>query len=156
MTFSTRGSTSTIFAAGLIAGCLDLTAAIITTLARGRAPAGMFRAIASGLLGASAFQGGNTTASLGVFLHFLIAFIWATIYYLASRKLKFLVSQAVVSGILFGSFVYFFMQHVVLPLSAVTFKPKFSFLTGLLVHIVCVGSPIALIVKRYSPELRSS
>lgn len=151
MTNNPRGNASrTILWAGLIAGCLDLTAAIITTLARGRKPSGMFQAIASGLLGASSFQGGTKTAVLGVFLHFLIAFIWALVYYLASRKVLFLVSQAFVSGILYGAFVYFFMQWVVLPLSAVTFKPTFNVVTGLLVHILCVGLPIALTVKMKS------
>ncbi len=148
MTPSRRGSSSTrtILWAGLIAGCLDLTAAIITTLVNGRKPTAMFRAIASGVLGASSFQGGSKTAALGVLLHFVIAFSWATVYYLASTKLRFLLSQAVVSGVFYGAFVYFFMQHVVLPLSAVTFKPRFHLVTGLLVHIVCVGLPIALTV----------
>lgn len=139
-----------ILLAGLVAGCLDLTAAIITTVSRGRKPSGMFQAIASGVLGPDSFRGGTKTAALGVFLHFVIAFGAAVVYYLASRKLTFMVHQALISGVLYGTAVYFFMQRVVLPLSAVTFKPSFALVTGLLVHIFCVGLPIALIIKKYS------
>ncbi len=146
-------SAKTVFWAGLLAGCLDLAAAIITTMVRGGRPSRMFQAIASGVLGANSFQGGSRTAALGIFLHFVIALIWATVYYLASRRLSFLVSQAVIFGVLYGVIVYFFMQWVVLPLSAVLFRPSLRpsvLITGVLVHIFCVGLPIALTVRRLS------
>ena len=142
---------------GLIAGVLDITAAIITTLAYGRSPARMLQGIASGLLGARSFEGGLKTSALGLFLHFVIAFGATIVYYAASRKLTFLVRQAVVSGILYGIAVYFFMQLVVIPLSAIAsrapFRP-FQLALGLIVHILCVGLPIALVVRRFSTTTR--
>jgi uncharacterized membrane protein YagU involved in acid resistance len=42
----------------------------------------------------------------------------ATVYYLAGRKLTFLVSRAVLCGLIYGVLVYLFMHIVVLPLSA--------------------------------------
>lgn len=137
----------------LIAGTMDITAAIITTLAYGRSPARMLQGIASGVLGTRSFEGGLKTSVLGLLLHFVIAFGATVVYYAASRKLTFLVRQAVVSGILYGIAVYFFMQLVVIPLSAIAsrapFRP-FQLALGLIVHMLCVGLPIALVVRHYS------
>lgn len=137
----------------LIAGTMDITAAIITTLAYGRSPARMLQGIASGVLGTRSFEGGLKTSVLGLLLHFVIAFGATVVYYAASRKLTFLVRQAVVSGILYGIAVYFFMQLVVIPLSAIAsrapFRP-FQLALGLIVHILCVGLPIALVIRHYS------
>jgi uncharacterized membrane protein YagU involved in acid resistance len=108
--------------------------------------------IASGILGLKSYSGGTRTAALGVVLHFVIALGAATVYYLASRKLTFLVSRAVLCGLIYGALVYLFMHIVVLPLSAV---PKgdtpfvyraFEFVE----HWFCVGLPIALSVRHYS------
>ncbi|HET6890775.1 MAG TPA: hypothetical protein VFH31_06710 [Pyrinomonadaceae bacterium] len=159
-TAQSKGSASkAILWGGLIAGVLDITAAIITTLAYGRSPARMLRGIASGVLGARSFEGGLKTSALGLLLHFVIAFGATIVYYAASRKLTFLVRQAVISGILYGIAVYFFMQLVVIPLSAVPSRAPFrptQVALGLIVHILCVGLPIALVVRHYSKELTSS
>jgi len=143
----------TILMAGLIAGVLDITAAIVTTLLRGRPPLRMLQSIASGVLGLDSYNGGLKTSALGLVLHFVIATGWAAVFYVASRKLTFLVRQAIVSGLLYGIVVYFFMQLVVLPLSAFPHKVTFNLsglLIGLGVHMLCVGLPISLTVRRYS------
>ena len=136
---------------GLIAGALDITAAFVLNVKVG--PMRVLRGIASGLLGASAAQGGVGTALLGLLLHFVIAFGAAAVYYTASRKLTFLVQQAIVCGLLYGIAVYWFMNLVVLPLSAFPRKVQFhasGVAIGLIVHMLCVGLPIALAVRRYS------
>jgi len=138
---------------GLAVGVLDGLAAVILTLLYGRSPGRMFQYIASGLIGSASLQGGNATVLLGVSLHFLIAFIWATIYYVASLKLPALIRRPLISGPIYGVVVYFAMQIIVLPLSAIR-KPPFSFaaplqmLQGIIVHILCVGLPIALLARR--------
>lgn len=138
---------------GLVAGALDLTAALVTNGFRGMSPVRLLQLIASGLLGADSYNGGFKTASLGVVLHFVIALGAAAVYYAASRKLTFLVRHAIVAGLLYGVAVYFFMNLVVLPLSAfphkVSFRPALL-VTGLIVHMLCVGLPIALVTRRYS------
>lgn len=152
---STEGSKpyKTILLAGLIAGVLDLTAALVTGGWRGVNPKRLLQAIASGLLGLDSYTGGLRTAALGVVLHFIIATAAAAFFYLASRKLAFLERQAIVSGLLYGIAVYFFMNLVVLPVSAFPHKVSFtpsSLVTGLVVHMLCVGLPISLTVRRYS------
>jgi len=142
-----------IWWAGLIAGTLDLTAAFVSAGLRGRGPVQILHSIASGLLGAASFRGGFATAALGAALHFVIAFGAAAVYYAASRQIKLLVRQAVVCGLIYGVAVYAFMNLVVLPLSAISFKPAYppaALVTGLIIHMLCVGLPIALVVRRFS------
>ena len=143
-----------ILIGGLIAGTLDLSYAFIYSyVRRSTRPAVVLQAVASGALGIKAYAGGVKIDLLGLVFHFLIAIIAAAVFYLASRKLRFLVTQAVISGILFGICVYFFMNFVVLPLSAIPFKvshPWPSLIGGLLIHMFGIGLPIALVVRRYS------
>jgi hypothetical protein len=59
---------------GLAAGVLDFIGAWVSNASRGVTPLRIAQSIASGVLGAKAFQGGFKTAALGVGLHFIITF----------------------------------------------------------------------------------
>jgi hypothetical protein len=136
-----------IFVGGLIAGILDLSSAFISF------GAGVPRAIAAGLLGRAAFQGGPATYVLGIALHFFIAISAAAIYYAASRKLAFLKEHAFVCGAFYGIAVFLVMNLVVLPLSALHVRGPFplaKLIQGLLVHMILIGLPIALSVRQFS------
>jgi uncharacterized membrane protein YagU involved in acid resistance len=142
-----------IFWGGLIAGTLDILAAFVNSGLRGVSPTRVLQSIASGLLGADSFKGGFATAALGLVLHFFIATTATAVYYVASRKLKVLVDQAVVCGLAYGIPVYLMMNLIVLPLSAIPFKISHApanVATGVLILMFCVGLPIALVVRRYS------
>ena len=142
---------------GLLAGVLDLTAACVNSGLSGVSPVRVFQAIASGLLGAQSYRGGAATAALGVFLHFVIAFGATFFYYLASRRIKFLINQPYISGILYGIAVYCFMQLVVLPLSSFPGRGRFELtqaVVGLIIHAHFVGLPVALVVRHYSKSER--
>jgi hypothetical protein len=148
-----RASQAIVFS-GLAVGVLDGLAASINASLIGTSPVRVWQYVASGLLGPSSFNGGNSTALLGVFLHFCVAFIAATVYYFASLRFPVLIRRAVICGILYGVAVYFFMGRVVVSLSAARRFP-FSLsglLTGLFIHIICVGLPIALITSRAAKE----
>jgi hypothetical protein len=152
MPIDTPRSFTPILAAGLLCGTMDITAAFITWMPRGVSARIILQGIASGLLGPSAFQGGGATSALGLFLHYFIAFSWATIFYLASRVFPVLITRAIPFGILYGIFVYLGMYWVVMPLSRFHRGP-FSWsnaVIAIFTHIVCVGLPIALMVRRYS------
>lgn len=141
-----------IFWAGLLCGVLDITAAFVTWAPKGISPARILRGIAGGLLGPRASQGGAATAALGLAIHFLIAFSAAAVFYAISRRVGFLIEQAVLSGVLYGVAVYLFMYWVVVPLSRLPRRP-FSWtptIIAVVTHIVCVGLPIALVVRRFS------
>jgi hypothetical protein len=140
-----------IFVGGAIVGILDLLYAIVVYSPHH--PIRIPQAVASGLLGRDSFNGGATSAVLGVFLHFVIAFGAATTYYLASRKIPFLTQRAVLAGMIFGALVYGFMHLVVLPLSAAPHghSPLIYKVCEFVEHWFFVGLPIALSVRRYSP-----
>ena len=142
-----------IFWGGLIAGTLDICAAFVSAWLRaGVGPARVLHSVASGLLGPDAFQGGAKIAFLGLVLHFLIATIWTVVFYLASRKLLFLIERPVTFGLVYGIVVYLFMNFIVLPLSRVTLRPVplSGRIIGLLIIMFCIGLPISLIVRRFS------
>ncbi len=147
--FSMQGSKPllAIFVGGLIAGALDLTSAFLTF------GWGVPRAIAGGLLGRTAFQGGPGTYVLGVLLHFFIACSAAAIYYAASRVLGFMTEHPVVCGMFYGIAIFLVMNLVVLPLSALHARGPYrlgGLIQGLLVHMVIIGLPIALSVRQFS------
>ncbi len=142
-----RGSFQAVLKGGLLAGVLDIAAAFLVYGIRGAKPIRILQSIASGLLGAKAFEGGLATAALGGLLHFFIACGWAVLYYGASRRLAVLSSRPVLSGIAYGAAVYFLMNLVVLPLSAFPGRAFTLDVVILAVHMIFVGLPIALSVS---------
>lgn len=154
MTTRAPSGLAPILLGGLIAGTFDITyACIFSYVRRGTRPVVILQSVASGVFGQSAFTGGLKMAAMGLLFHFLIATIAAAVYYLASRKLRFLITQAVVCGILFGICVYLFMNWVVLPLSNIPFKMAYpwpALIGGLLIHMFGIGLPIALVVRKFS------
>lgn len=132
---------------GGTAGTLDLLQACL--LFGWRVPL----AIAAGLLGQHAFQGGAGTYVLGVLLHFFIACSAAGVFYGASRKLRFMTEYPLVCGLFFGAAVQEVMNLVVLPLSALHSRGPYALkdlILGLLVHMVVIGLPIAYSVRRFA------
>jgi len=132
---------------GLIAGSIDLLQACI--LFGWDIPL----AIAGGLLGKQAFQGGAATYALGVFLHFFIALSAASVYYGASRKLVFLREYPLICGLFFGAAVNEVMNLVVLPLSALHARGPYrlhDLILGLVVHMIVIGLPISYSVRRFA------
>jgi len=132
---------------GLIAGTLDLTQAFI--LFGRRVPL----AVAAGLLGEKAFQGGAGTYVLGVCLHFFIACSATAVFYVVSRRLTFLTEHPLVCGLFYGIAVELVMGYIVLPLSALHDTGPYSLhdlWQGLIVHMIIVGLPISFSVRRFA------
>ena len=143
----------TILYGGLVVGVLDiLDAMTFFGIGYSFTPIRVLQSVAGGLLGRATFSGGPKTALLGLLLHFLIAFILATIYYLASSILPLLTRHAVPAGLLYGVAVYFVMSYVVVPHSA--YGPRSApvpwpvFLNGIIGHALLVGLPMAFIARR--------
>ena len=145
----------TILAAGLTAGVLDILAAIlvyavILNIATAKS---VLQSIASGIHGKEAYNGGWSTAILGLAIHFMIALIFAAIFVLLYPNLKKLIPNAVVLGILYGCLVWLIMNCLVVPFSAIGRWPKWNFgfthlPLAVLILIVCVGLPISLITAK--------
>ncbi len=148
-----------ILNAGALAGAIDITAASVQAGLAGRTPMRMLQGIASGWLGKATTHYGWWSAALGLVSHFFIATTWAAIYWLLSRRVKLLTRQPWIFGALFGVFVYFFMQEVVIPLSAIHRHLPVTaqnLIKGLLIHITCVGWPIAFVIRAHTPRRDTS
>jgi hypothetical protein len=145
------GALPAIVFAGLLCGVLDITAAFVTWALQGVPPVRILQGIAGGLLGPESFQGGMATAALGGALHFLIAFSAAAVFYAASRKIDFMTERPILSGILYGVCVYVVMYWIVMPLSRMHSTHTLArTMVAIVTHMVCVGLPISLMVRRYS------
>jgi hypothetical protein len=153
-----------IFWGGFWCGVLDFTSAVTAWHSRGATIRSVGQSVASGLVGRPyALAGGWGTATLGIFLHFVIAFGAATVFVLASRKLRFLTEHPIISGLIYGELVFFFMNMVVLPLSALhtpplrwtSFSPFPALISGIVGHPFLVGLPIALAARKYAPAIRA-
>ena len=144
----------TIVFGGLAIGILDfLDASIFFPAYYGITFQQVWWGPASGILGRDAARsGGWNTALLGILMHFTVAFCIATVYYIFSRSIPFLVKHPIISGIVFGVIANYVMQCVVIPLSArggspsaVFSEPVGSMLNSILGHALLVGLPVALI-----------
>ena len=140
-----------IATAGLVVGVLDISSAFVIWWQRSVALQRGLQGIAAGLLGTKSYRGGIATAGLGLALHFFVAFVVVSIFYLASRKLRFLTKRSFVSGVSYGIGVYVVMYWIVLPTAFPTFRHRLSNeLLELAIHICLIGLPTAFIVRRYS------
>ena len=105
--------------------------------------------IAAGLIGKRAIHGGAGMWVLGMGLHFFISCIWATVYYLASRKLPFLTEYPLICGLNFGVWVELFMKLVVLPLSGLHATEPIG-IQDLAGKALLFGLPVAYSVRQFA------
>jgi hypothetical protein len=131
---------------GALCGTFDAIAASTSAAMLGTSPVRMWKYVASGLLGQNALQGSSRIALVGLLLHFLIAFIWATIFCLAALFISWVLRRPAVVGIIYGIAIYTIMNLVVLPLSAAPKRQvtKLGVFIQLIIHMLFVGLPIAL------------
>jgi len=140
---------SAILLGGLLGGAGDFFFAFIFYGWKIR----VFQSVAAGLIGREAAFGGDIpTFLLGVVLHFLIAFIWAALFWALSRKLPGLVRHAIPAGLAYGLVIFYGMNSVVLPLSALHTKawPPAWAPWPIAGHLFLVGLPIALAARKFS------
>jgi hypothetical protein len=152
-----------ILYAGLVAGVLDITAACVNArLLAGFPPGHVLQSVAGGLLGRGSYNGGFATAALGLAMHFTMALTVAAIFYALSRRFSLPrnVLGAVAVGILYGAAVFAVNNFATAPFlswvrslylhTPVLFKPPMGW-SQLVIHLFCVGLPIALVMRQYSP-----
>jgi hypothetical protein len=151
-----------ILYAGAIVGVLDITAACINArVVAGFTPARVLKGVAGGLLGRSALEGGFATATLGLVMHFMMALTVATIFYALSRRFSLpnKLLGVVAVGMLYGAAVFAVNNFATTPFlswvrslyldTPVLFKPPMGW-SQLVIHLFCVGLPIALVMRQCS------
>jgi len=154
-----------ILYAALLVGVLDITAACINAgVAYGFGPLRLLKGVAGGLLGRSAIQGGFATAALGLAMHFTMALTVTTIFYALSRRLPLpqKLWGVVAVGLLYGAAVFAVNNFASAPFlswvrslylhTPILFRPPMGW-WQLIIHLFCVGLPIALVMHRYAPAI---
>jgi hypothetical protein len=145
----------TVLLAGCVAATIDIVFAFVFfgwTL--GITPVRVLQSVATGWYGRASFEGGLTTAAVGLVSHYFILIVAAWFYYLASRRLSLLNRAPLVSGIAFGVAVYIAMTFVIVPLSATPARAlTLSIVSAgqFLIHPV-IGIAIAMIVRNRGPD----
>jgi hypothetical protein len=142
---------ATIAKSAIVAGLLDATAGVIVYfIFKGLNPIQVLQFIASGVYGASAFQGGLLLAGAGLVFHFVIAFAFASAFFFVYPLIGLLRKSPIITGLLYGLFMWAFMNLLVLPNSAMGATP-FTIVSVIEIvwHMALVGLPMALITDRY-------
>ena len=154
MSSNTARTARLVILAGVVGATCDITYAILYYGWRGISAERILQTVASGLLGKASYDGGWPTAALGLACHYAIVIVAAALFHAVARRWDWLRREPVTAGLAYGVAIYALMNFVVLPLSAYPFPLRFPLLTtatGLLVHMVGVGLPIALITRRAHP-----
>jgi uncharacterized membrane protein YagU involved in acid resistance len=157
MTTATQTTTNqataaaTIAKSAIVAGLLDATAGVIVYfIFKGLNPVQVLQYIASGVFGAAAFQGGLLMAGAGLVFHFIIAFAFAGAFFIVYPRIGLLRKSPVITGLLYGLFMWCFMNLLVLPNSAIGHVPFTTVsILEIIWHMALVGLPVALITEKY-------
>lgn len=140
-----------ILVAGAVAGALDIAYAFTIWGFKDVPPTAILMAIASGLFGRAAFAGGLPMAAAGAALHFMMTTIMAAVFARAATAVPLLARRPIVAGAGYGVGIYIVMNYVVVPLSRAApggDQPLAFLISGIAVHMLLVGVPIALITTR--------
>lgn len=149
-----NSKTKTILSAGLIAGTFDIVAAITVYAIILEKTSGIkiLQSIASAIFKKETYSGGSLMALCGLVLHYLIALSFAWFYFIIYPHLSFLKKSTIISGFLYGIFVWIIMNLIVLPIAFPVLPEKhldFPLLLSILILMFCIGLPIAIITKKY-------
>ena len=118
-----RSILGAILLGGFIAGTIDIgAAALINTVSVPR----ILKAIASGILGKASFERGMEAESLGVLLQWAMSILIAAIFVVTASRVTILKRQWLAAGLAYGVAVFFVMNYVVVPLSAIGRVPHFT------------------------------
>jgi len=149
---SSPGLAKAITLTGLLAGTLDITAAIVMYVtATGKSGLDVLRYVASGAFGSEAFTGGMPMALAGLIFHYIIAYSFTIIYFLLYKKIILVSKNTVINALVYGIVVWIIMNIIVLPLSNV---PPFTFdlakaIKGATVLILAIGVPVSFLANRF-------
>ncbi|MDB5673835.1 MAG: hypothetical protein JWM65_817 [Sphingomonas bacterium] len=137
-------------AAGFAAALIEMVFVLPIQASMGHPPILVFQSIASGLTGTAAYGGGTTSALVGITLHLLISLVSAACYIAAATRLPLLNARPLIGGLLCGVVAYAVMTWIVLPLSAIGYRPTtnpWMMLLSFSIHLFGFGIPLAYVAR---------
>ena len=99
-----------------------LFATVLTVAVFGSTVTRLWQGVASTLLGRSAFDGGTTTALVGVLMHFGVALAWSSVFYFIVSRWSWIRSLlatrygVIKVAAIYGPFIWLVMSLIVIPL----------------------------------------
>ena len=135
---------------GIAAAAIEMIFVLPIQASLGNSPGIVFQSIASGTMGKAAYISGTPAVLLGIFYHILISVVAAGAYIAAATRLPFLYSRPLIGGLLCAIIAYVVMNWVVLPLSAVGYKPTTNptmMALSFAIHVIGFGWPIAYVAR---------
>lgn len=123
MTTNSRSLLARILLGGFIAGSIDIGAACLINRV---GLIVILQAIAGGILGRDSFHDGLPAAALGLALQWAMSILIAAIFVYSTRWLSLLKRRWLAAGLAYGVVIFFVMNYVVLPLSALGRAPHFT------------------------------
>ena len=142
--------------AAIVVGTLDIVAAFIYFyLSTGNKDVfTVLRYIASGVFGKEAHKGGSAMIIAGLIFHYIIALTFTLFFFWLYRRLTFLSKNMVLTGIVYGLFIWAVMNLLVVPFSKIGSRP-FNLRNAsinAIILIICIGIPLAFIAGRFYKE----
>jgi hypothetical protein len=149
---------SKLIKAWLFVGTMDITAATIQVWINRKNKdldvidvfKSICRYIASAIFGPSARTEGNEMVVAGLVFHYTIALLFTVLFFILFSKLRVIIINRLVTGIVYGVFVWAVMNRIVVPLSAIG-SQKFDLSKALVacgILVVCIGIPLAMLAPK--------
>ncbi len=143
--------TSTIVWATIIVGILDALAAIIVYGIFYRYyPIQVYQFVSSAILGTAAYSGGIPVALLGLFFHFLIAFVCSYLFIQLYSGISMLRENKIIIGLIYGFVIWAVMNLLIIPFSKIP-PSNFDVVSVITIawHMLLVGLPISLLANQF-------
>ena len=137
---------------GCLVGTLDIASALVDYyIATQKNPVIVFKFIASGMLGQSAFAGGIGIILLGLLLHYAIALLFTGLFLSLYNKLPIMAKNRLITGLLYGIFIGLVMNFIVVPLSFTPNMPytTFKVIKAIFILICMIGLPLSFFIERF-------
>ncbi len=139
----------------LLVGTLDICSAFIDYyIATGKNPLNVLTYIASGAFGKSASSGGWGMILTGLFFHYFFALCFTLLFFWLYPRIDLLSKNRIVTGIVYGIFIWLVMNLVVVQLSSAPHRPinaiKISkAIKAVLILIFMIGLPLSFVAYKY-------
>ncbi|MGC4104687.1 hypothetical protein [Ferruginibacter sp.] len=147
-------SLQTILLSGLLVGTLDILSAFVDVyLSSGKNPLIVLNYIARGAFGKSDFAASDGGAAMGLLFHYIIAFSFTVLFFFLYTRFDWMRTNWVLTGILYGLFIWCVMNLGVVRLSKIPTGPisamqPLKVLKAALILICMIGLPLAYIANK--------
>lgn len=143
---------SLITKATLITGALDICLAFLYSyIKRGTSPVTVLQYIAKVLLGKEPGMNPLVLGITGLLIHFLIALAWTILFFILYSRLNFMQLNKILTGIVYGLFVWAMMNILILPLwnnKPFVFNAESAIINAVIL-ILAIGLPLSFIAHRF-------